>query len=122
MASDGNNQGNLDLTLPATWGRKPKDAPPKLVRMIESEPQAVAVAIKASGLKLAYIAALIGKSESYVSRIRSGQRPMPDKLVKPFCRAVGSRLLEQYRDLVAAMEQSATDDIRRMAAMLQEAA
>lgn len=122
MTSDGNIQGKLAIDLPPTWGRKPLDAPAKLVRMIESDAQAVAVSIKASGLKLAYIAALIGKSEGYVSRMRSGKRPVPDKLVKPFCRAVGSRLLEQYQDLRAALEQSERDSISRMAAMLSEAA
>lgn len=122
MTSDGNIQGSLDIAIPPTWGRKPLDAPAKLVRMIDSDAQAVKVSIKASGLKLAYIAALVGKSEGYISRIRSGQRPIPDKLVKPFCRAVGSRLLEQYRDLVAALEQSEADEIRRMANMLREVA
>lgn len=120
MASDDNNQGNLDL--PAYWTRKPKDAPSRLVRMVESDAQAIAVAIKASGFKLAYVAAALGKSEGYVSRLRSGQRPIPDKLVKPFCRVVGNRLLEQYRELQAALEMTERGHISHLASMLQEAA
>jgi hypothetical protein len=120
MASEGNNQGSLDLQ--AFWPRKPKDAPARLVRMIESDAQAVAVAIKSSGLKLAYIAASLNKSESYISRIRSGQRPMPDKLVAPFCRVVGTRLLAQYRELCTALESTPRSEIERLAGMLREAA
>ena len=120
MASEGNTQGNLEL--PAYWSRKPKDAPAKLVRMIDNEAQAIAVAIKAGGFKLAYVAAALGKSEGYVSRLRSGQRPIPEKLVKPFCRVVGNRLLEQYRELQSALELDARREIARMAALLQDAA
>lgn len=120
MVSDGTNQQNLDL--PAYWSRKPKDAPAKLVRMVESDAQAIAVAIKASGFKLAYVAAALGKSESYISRLRSGRRPIPDKLVKPFCRVVGTRLLEQHRELQVALEMTERGHISRMASMLQEVA
>lgn len=101
----------------------PLDAPAKLVRQIESDAQALAVAMRAGGHKCASIGAAIGKSEGYVSRLRSGQRPIPDALVDALCRATGLNLLRQYRDLCDAL---ATCDERRevdrLAAMLREAA
>jgi len=121
MESNGNNvQGALGLEQ--FWARKPKDAPTKLVRSIDSESQAVAVAIAASGFKLAYLAQVMGKSEGYISRIRSGKRPVPDKFIRPFCRAVGNRLLEQYVDMRKALDPQPRDEIARLAGMLREAA
>lgn len=97
----------------------PKDAPEKLVRMIESEAQAIAVSMRACGANLAHIAARLGVSVAQASRLRSGKRAMPERLVQAFCNATGSNLLRQYRDMVAVLE---CDDVARLAEMLRGAA
>lgn len=103
--------------------RGPQDAPAKLLRQIESEAQAIAVSIKASGLKLAAIGAGLNKSEGYVSRLRSGKRPMPEKLVAPFCAATGTNLLRQYRDLQDALaEVTPRREVERLAGLLRAVA
>lgn len=96
MATTG-NQSELRLT----WGvtSAPANAPDKVVRQIDSEAQALRVSIVAGHHKLDFIAACVGKSRSYVSRLQSGERPIPDRLVGPLCAATGSNLLRQYMDL-----------------------
>lgn len=111
-------QGDLKLAFGVS--RAPKDAPAKLVRQIDSEAQAVAVAIRASGYKLAYVAAALGVSEGYVSRIRKGHRPLPDKLVRPLGAVLGTRLVEQYLQLQEALGQAC--EVSRLAELLREAA
>lgn len=109
------------LVLPLCKG--PSEADPRVLRQIESEAQAVAVSMQASGAKLAYIAAAMGKSESYISLIRSGKRPVPGWFVKPFCHVTGTLLLQQFRDLQCAMhEASARREVERLADMLRNAA
>jgi hypothetical protein len=117
MATVG-NQSELRLS----WGvhHAPKDAPAKVLRQIESEAQALAVSIAAGSHKLAYIAACIGKSTGYVSRMQKGERPIPDRLVGPLCAATGSNLLRQFIDLQRALEGQCP--VERLAAMLREAA
>lgn len=102
---------------------KAKDAPAKLLRSIDSEAQALAVSMLAAGCKLSYVAACIGKTEAYVSMMRSGVRPIPEKLVRPLCAATGSNLLAQFRALQVALDEA--DDrreIERLATILREAA
>lgn len=101
MATDG-NQNSLKLAFGVHHA--PKPAPAKVLRMIESEAQALAVSILAGSHKLTYIAACIGKSTAYVSRMQSGKRPIPDRLVNALCAATGSLLLRQYIDLQRALE------------------
>lgn len=113
--------GNLRLV----WGvhNAPKDAPSKVLRQIESEAQALAVSIASGNHKLAYIAACIGKSVAYVSRMKDGKRPIPDRLVGPLCGATGSNLLRQYRDLREALEGvTEAREVERLAALVREAA
>lgn len=98
----------------------PKDAPAAVLRQIESEAQALAVSIAAGNHKLAYVAACIGKSEGYVSRLAAGKRAIPSKLVAPLCAATGSNLLRQFIDLQRAL--SGDCDVMRLAAMLRAAA
>lgn len=100
----------------------PVDAPAKILRQIESEAQAIAVSISACGFKLAYVGACLGKSEGYVSRLRAGKRPMPDKLVGPFCAATGTNLLRQWRDVQAAIEHDEKREVARLASMLRAVA
>lgn len=96
------NQGSLEFPV-KTRGPlsepqilpQPEPADAALVRRVVDEAQAVAVSMH--GMKLAYVAAALEKSESYISRIRSGQRPMPDALVDKFCRVTGTLLLKQVR-------------------------
>lgn len=112
-------------SLPLAFGvhRAPTDAPSKLLRQIESEAQALAVSIAAGHHKLDYVAACIGKSRAYVSRLQSGKRPIPDKLIKPLCAATGSNLLTQFRDLQDALSQceQERDAVRRLARLLEAA-
>ncbi len=116
MASDG--QWSLNLA----WGmqKAPSDAPAKVVRQIESEAHALAVAMAAGGHKCASVGAAIGKSEGYVSRLRAGKRPIPARLVGPLCAATGSNLLRQYLDLQAALEGAC--HVSRLADLLRAAA
>lgn len=112
-------------TLKLAWGvhRSPSAAPAKLLRQVDTEAQALAVSIRAGGHKLAYIAACIGKSESYVSLLAHGKRPIPERLVMPLCAATGSLLLQQFRDMQEAIE-GVTErrEVERLAAMLRAAA
>lgn len=110
-------QGNLRLAFGVH--KAPKDAPAKLVRAIESDALALAVCMKASGSKLAYMAAALGVSVAYVSRMRAGKRPIPEKLVQAICNATGSNLLQQVRDLNAVIER---DEVAELAEMLRSAA
>lgn len=111
--------GNESLKL--AWGMQsaPKDAPTKVVRQIESEAQALAVAISAGGLKQAYIARCINKSEAYVSQMRNGKRPIPQKLIGPLCAATGSNLIRQYIDLQRALS---GDDVAHLVDLMRLAA
>lgn len=116
-ATDGNQ---LLLGLAFGVHHAPKDAPAKLVRQIDSESQALAVSIAAGGHKLAYIAARVGKSIAYVSRMQSGHRPIPEKLVRPLCAATGSNLLSQFIELQTALGEVC--EVSRLAALLRSAA
>lgn len=100
MASSGNQK---ELRLAFGVHRAPHDAPAKVVRQVDSEAHALDISIQAGHHKAAYIAACIGKSEGYVSRMRKGERPIPEKLEKPLCWATGSNLLSQYKALQAAL-------------------
>lgn len=110
--------GNLKLAFGVHRG--PSDAPAKILRQIETDAQALAVSIQAGHHKLEYVAACIGKSRAYVSRMQCGQRPIPEKLVAPLCAATGSNLLRQFRDLQAALGEVC--EVRRLADLLRTAA
>lgn len=120
MESNGNQQDNFRLVFGVH--NAPKDAPLKLLRQIDSAAQALAVSMQAGGHKLATISVAIGKSESYVSRLRTGQRQIPRRLVLSLCAATGSNLLRQYMELQAALEQPDPQlEIARLAGMLRSA-
>lgn len=108
--------GTQNLKLAFGVHRGPVDAPAKLVRQLDSDAQALAVAMQAGGHKLASVAAAIGKSEAYVSRLRSGDRPIPEKLVRPLCAATGSNLLAQYRAMQEALGE--VPQVHRLASQL----
>ncbi len=112
------SSGTLNLAFGVH--RAPKDAPAQILRQVESAAQALAVSIAAGNHKKAYIGACIGKSESYVSRMARGRRPIPEKLVGPLCAATGSNLLRQFLILEAALAQ--VPEVQRLAAMLRSAA
>lgn len=101
MATDGNQK---ELKLGFGVHRAPRPAPAHVLRMIETEAQALAVSIMAGHHKLDYVAACIGKSRAYVSRLQRGKRAIPERLVGPLCAATGSLLLRQFRDLQRALE------------------
>jgi hypothetical protein len=96
-----------------------KPAPSHVLRQIESDAQALAVMVLAGSHKLAYIAACIGKSRSYVSRMQTGSAPIPERLVGPLCAATGSLLLKQYRDLQRALD--GHGEAHRLAELLRAA-
>lgn len=98
----------------------PANAPSTVLRQITSEAQALRVSIVASGHKAASVAVAIGKSPSYVSRLQTGARPIPHRLVGPLCAVTGSNLLRQYLDLERAM--SGQGDVERLAALMRTAA
>jgi hypothetical protein len=107
------------LRLVFGCSKAPKDAPPKILRQVETDAQALAISIRAGGHKVAYIAACIGKSKGYVSLMQTGARPIPDKLVGPLCAATGTNLLRQFRDLQAALE--GVCEVSRLAELLRAA-
>lgn len=109
-----------ELRLAFGVHRAPTDAPAKVLRQIESESQALAVSILAGGHKLDTIAAQIGKSRSYISRMQTGSAPIPEKLIGPLCAATGSNLLRQYVDLQRAIEGQC--EVQRLAQLMREAA
>lgn len=96
------NQNSLRLAFGVSR-TAPKDAPQQVLRAVDSEAMALAISIKAGNHKLACIAARIGKSESYVCRMASGERAIPHKLVDPLCVATGSNLLKQFIRLQKAL-------------------
>ena len=102
--------------------RAPVDAPAKVVRQIESPAQALAVSMRAGKFKNAYIAARIGKDDTYVSRMKRGRRPIPEKLVGPLCAATGSNLLSQFLALQAAIAADEEAIEARLADALRSAA
>lgn len=101
MATTGNQK---ELRLAFGVHHAPKDAPTQIVRQIDTAAQALAVMIRAGHHKLDYVAACVGKSKSYISRLQTGARPIPERLVAPLCAATGSNLLRQFLNLQAALE------------------
>lgn len=117
LATTGNQ---MALGLAFGVHRAPTDAPAKVLRQIESTAQALAVAIAAGNHKLDYIAACIGKSRAYVSRMQRGERPIPEKLIRPLCAATGSNLLRQFVDLQHALGEVC--EVSRLAKLMRNAA
>lgn len=110
------SSGNLNLAFGVH--RAPKDAPRKVLLLVESPEQALRVSIKAGKFKLAYLAAVTGLSEGYLSRMTHGKRAIPRDLVPALCAATGSNLLRQVFD---AMDDEQADEIR-IAELLRSAA
>lgn len=122
LATIGNQ---LKLRLAFGAHHAPKDAPSNLVRQVESAAHALAISIAAGHHKLDYIAAAIGKSRAYISRLQRGERPIPIKLIKPLCAATGSNLLAQFLALQEAIQrieaESGRQNISRLARLLEAA-
>lgn len=116
MATDGNQ---ISLGLAFGVHRGPINAPAHILRQVESEAQALAISIAAGGHKLAYIASCVGKSVAYVSRLQSGKRPIPSRLVGPLCAATGSNLLQQFITLQRALHGPC--EVTRLAGLLRAA-
>lgn len=112
------NQNPLRLAF-GMQSTAPQNAPAHVLRQVESEAQALAVSILASGLKQAVIAKAVNKSEAYISQLRNGRRPIPHKLVDPLCAATGSNLLKQFLALERAMQGDCPH--LRLAALLRAA-
>lgn len=119
MATDG-NQKTLGLAFGAQ-NCAPKDADNKVLRLIDSESHALKVSIVAGHYKLDYIAARIGKSRAYVSRMQTGTRPIPRRLVAPLCAATGSNLLRQFIELQAALDRRDVCQVSYVAGLLRSA-
>ena len=116
MATTGNQ---TELRLAFGVHHAAKDAPSQIVRQIETAAHALAVMIRAGHHKLEYVAACIGKSKSYVSRMQNGVRPIPEKLVGPLCAATGSNLLRQFLNLQAALD--GVCEVERLADLMRSA-
>ena len=110
--------GDKQNTLRLAFGvhRAPQPAPAKLVRLTDDEATAIDVCMMAAKLKGAYVGACIDKSEGYVSRLRKGERPVPDHLIDPLCCALGSLLLKQVRERI---EREREDDKAHLVSMLR---
>lgn len=94
-------------SLPLRFGvsrTNPKDAPAKVLRACESEAMALDIMLRASGAKLSFVGACIGKSASYVCKMRRGERSIPERLVCPLCVALDCNLLAQFRHLQRLLE------------------
>jgi hypothetical protein len=107
--------------------KPPQNAPEALVRRIESDAQAVAVSLAACGLKASYVAAALGRSPAWLSRVKGGELAMSDAQAERFCAVTGSRLLIQVRALREALaeirgQMDAAETIRRFAAELRRTA
>lgn len=99
--------------------RAPKDAPRKMLALIETEAMAVAVSIRYAGCKQEYIAQCVGRSRCLVSQWVNGERRVPKNLVGPFCSATGTNLLSQFRAMQALLEE--TDPTEQLAELLRRA-
>lgn len=114
-------QQNIMFSRSFNAGYPPSDAPEKLLKLIDHEWQALAASIEAGRHKQAYIARCIGKSEGYVSRLCSGERPIPKNLVDRLCQATGCNLLRQFRERQEKLaEDSEQAVVSRVAAQLAE--
>jgi DNA-binding transcriptional regulator YdaS (Cro superfamily) len=80
----------------------PRPAPDSVVSRIKSDAEALAVALH--GHKQAYIAAQLGVSGAYLSQMKKGERPLPDKFVLPLCYLTGTLLIQQHRELRDALD------------------
>lgn len=101
----------------------PKPATRQVLAAVDDEAHALRISIQSRHHKLDYVAACIGKSRSYISRLQTGSAPIPDRLVMPLCAATGSLLLQQFRDMREAIDGvSEKREVERLAAMLREAA
>jgi transcriptional regulator with XRE-family HTH domain len=110
------------LPLISSMSRDVTNAPQNVLRQIESAAQALDVSMRYAGVKGAYIAAYIGKSESYVSKLRRGEKAIPEKLIPALCQATGCNLLQQWFDLQAAMSQVPRAVNARLAEAIRAAA
>jgi hypothetical protein len=122
MSSD-NKQKALRLAFGVHHA--PIDAPRKLVLAClqhdQPLPVALAVSMRANGRKLVYVAACIGRTESYVCLLRQGKRAITEALIGPLCAATGTNLLRQVWDTLAALQHDERREIERLAAMLRAA-
>ena len=109
------NDKQNSLRLAFGVHREPSPAPAKLVRLTDDEATAIDVCMKAAKLKGIYVAQCCGISEGYVSRLRKGERPVPDHLIAPLCAALGSLLLAQVRERI---ERENEDDTAHLVALL----
>lgn len=97
----------------------PRDAPITVLSAISSPEMALQVAIEARGIPHFAVAAYCGISPGYLSLLRSGKRPIPDKLVGALCAATGSNLIRQYFDL--SHDPEGLCEVSRLAQLLRAA-
>lgn len=81
----------------------PARADEKTVRMCDTEQDAIKVSILMSRKEQLKIAELMGISEAYLSLIKSGARPLTNRLLPLFCSATGWDVVRQYRAMRAGM-------------------
>lgn len=82
---------------------QPRDASDKTLRLCDSEQDAIAVAIRLSGLSQAEVARRMGIAKGFVTMLKKGERDLAGPMVNAFCSATGSNLVRQYRTLQSAL-------------------
>lgn len=98
--------------------KAPRRAPDSLVARANSDAQALAVSLY--GHKQAAIAAALGISGAYLSQIKRGTRPLPDRLVTPLCYLTGTLLIQQRREFAEALANIKGRSVCVVAAMAAE--
>lgn len=99
--------------------KQPKAAPDKVMRLIETEADAVAFSVLHSGLKQKQVADGMFVDESTVSLWIHGKRRIPDTRLLRFCTVTNSLALSQFRDAQAREAMlTATETRQQMLARL----
>lgn len=108
--------------LHAPCAGAPNDAPGDVVRQVDGQGMAIVVSLAAAELTSTEVAPQMGITESYISRLRKGSRPVPEWFVEPSCRISGSNLLRQVRAIEQALSSDSKAKVQRLAAALRSAA
>lgn len=77
----------------------PRDADEHTLRLCFSEQDAIVASIQLSGLTYREVAKRMGKSKSLVNAIAKGERELTNKNTGAFCKATGTTLVIQYREM-----------------------
>lgn len=85
----------------------PRPADEWTLRQCLTEQDAIVASIALSKLTYREIAARMGISKSMVNALTKGERLLSRKRTQAFCNATGTSLIQQYRDMEAALRVAA---------------